>query len=258
MSITRWAFMPRDGRLGVLRPSKREEWPGTVTGHGAGYGVLKGAIDCRNATLAAGFSYLYADGPYWLAAKFTHLRLVCNDFWHVGGPDREADLAAAGCVLKPWAQGDAVIVAPHSANYHRLAYGEDVNEWVSGTVAELKKHTDRPIVVREKAHGRDIPRRVKSMLGAFKTAWAVVTSGSTIGVEAVCRGVPVFNTRRCASSPVALSDLSRIESPLLPDMDERRQWAMNLAARQFNSTDLNSGKALRIIEEDSNAYCLNL
>lgn len=211
-------------------------------------------MDCRDATHAAGFHYLYCDGPYWLSRKFSQVRVCTQWLWHIDGADRKADLDKAGCVLKPWSQGDVVVVAPSHDAVHRKAYKDGgADKWTADTIAELKKHTDRPIVVRKKDDGgppANIDHRIKSMDAVFATAWAVVTAGSTIGVEAATRGVPVFSTQRCATSPVGLHDLSLIESPRLPDMDERRQWAMNLAARQFDKNDLSSGKALAVMQED--------
>ena len=255
MQVTHWVFAGTGHKkLSFIKPAVTKKWPDEVTDCGAGYGVMAGAMDCRDATLEAGFRYLYCDGPYWLARKPSHVRLCAQWLWHLDGPDRQADLDKAGCTLKDWSQGDAIVVAPSHDFVHRKAYKDGgADKWTADTIAELKKHTDRPIVVRKKDDGgppANIDHRIKSMDAVFATAWAIVTAGSTIGVEAVCRGVPAFSTQHCATSQVGLEDLSRIESPFMPDMDERRQWAMNLAARQFNVDDLSSGKAVAIMRED--------
>lgn len=251
--MTFWLFKGTGHKLvrSIKIPGKKErEWPGNVTGDGMGYGVLKGGMDAWRATTVAGYHWLYSDGPYWLARKRDSVRLAWDSMWFDGsyGPHRDADLKVAGCVMREWNQGDDVIVAPCSGNMHHLGFGQKADEWVDNVTAELKKHTDRKIVRRDKwAPNKEIAVRVKNMDALFKTAWAVVTAGSTIGVEAVCRGVPVFTTQPCAASPVGCSDLSRIESPLMP---ERDAWARNLAARQFTHKQLTNGEAWRVCEED--------
>lgn len=229
-------------------PKRREiRWPSTIDDDGVAYGVLHGAMDAWKQTLDAGYHWLYADGPYWASKKGRAYRLVWDQMWFNGsyGPQREGDLKSAGCVMLPWKQGDDIIVAPSNHMIHEKALGIDADTWVERTIATLRQYTDRKIVVRWKPGN---PRkRAEGLAKALKTAWAVVTSGSTIGVESVCRGVPVFSTQPCAASPVALSDLSMIESPIKP---EREAWAKNLAARQFSIAQIQTGEAWRICQED--------
>jgi len=230
-----------------------KQWPGgIIDGDGTGYGIMNGAHECRNATLAHGYHYLYSDGPFFLARKPNSVRLVWDAFlWHGQGPDRDADLDAAGCVIRPWAQGDDILVTPCSPIWHTSQMKEPVEKWVERTVTEIRQHTDRPITVRYKPNGGlDIKRRTRGMEKALAKAWAVVSGYSTFPIEAICRGVPAFTTVPGVTLKLAGSDLSQIENPPLPSEDERRAWAKNIAARQFTVAELGNGKAWRVCAED--------
>jgi hypothetical protein len=60
-------------------------------------------------------------------------------------------------------------------------------------------------------------------------------------------GIPAFTLVTNAASPVALQDLSKIETPYYPTMDERYAWASHLAYGQFHVSELKDGSALRIL-----------
>ena len=70
-------------------------------------------------------------------------------------------------------------------------YGIDKDTWVSDTIAEIKKHTDRPIIVRDKAPR---PQRViKTIFDDFDSiATLLVTYQSVAAIESVLFGVPAF------------------------------------------------------------------
>jgi hypothetical protein len=226
-------------------------WPGqSIVGHGIGYGVMHGAVDARKNTIAAGYHYLYADGPFFLARKSDSHRLVWDGYWWNGkGPDRRAKLKDVGCVIRPWKQGAHVLLSPISAFFNSCVGSESVDDWAERVSNEIRRYTDRKIVLRFKsspAVGMD--ERLKAMDKALESAWAVVTNYSTMAIEAICRGVPAFTTQPDATLALACPDLSQIESPWMPD--GREEWAQNMAARQFSHAQMASGEAWRHCEED--------
>ena len=126
-------------------------------------------------------------------------------------------------------------------------------DWVQDTVAKLKQHTDRKIIVREKprAKGTSGPRAVE--LGGLKTfaeeakgAWAVVTSVSMCAIDAVCMGVPIFTTEYSAVRQLGLQDLSKIEEPVYP---QREPILYSLAYNQFTPEEIANGYAKDILLE---------
>jgi hypothetical protein len=52
-----------------------------------------------------------------------------------------------------------------------------------------------------------------------------------------------------AAAPVSLNDLSKIETPYYPDKDKLQAWGNHLAYGQFHLSELKSGKAKRMLEE---------
>lgn len=219
-----------------------------------GYGVIGDVLDAQAATIAAGFHWAYADGPYFLRRKGDSTRICWDTQWYVMGDCddlRAPSLEEKGCLLRDRQQrGDTIFVCPSHEAQHRKQDKEPVDRWIDRTIKAIKVHTDRPVEVRTKGADSDLNVRIESMGRCFDRAWAIVTAGSTIGCEAIAAGIPVFTDRRCAASPIANTDFAQIESPSLPSDMDRERWAHNLCARQFDTVDLRKGRAWRVIQED--------
>jgi hypothetical protein len=124
-----------------------------------------------------------------------------------------------------------------------------VLDWAAETILELRKHTDRPIVVRQRAANR-IDRIARDPLSKVlvNDVHALVTFNSNAATESVMLGVPVFTLAPAnAAAPVGNSDLSQIESPYWADADKLHAWACHLAYGQFHVSELKDGTAYRIL-----------
>ena len=53
-----------------------------------------------------------------------------------------------------------------------------------------------------------------------------------------------------AAAPLANTDLSRIEKPMMPSYDEIRNLCCNLAYNQFTPKEMQNGLAWRILQEN--------
>ena len=128
-------------------------------------------------------------------------------------------------------------------------YGIDLESWVSDTVAVIKQHTDRPVIIRRRA-----PRRIDrvqhdTLEQALIDAFALVTFNSVAATEAIFLGIPAFTLAPVnAASPVALQDLGQIENPYYPDQDKLHAWACHLAYGQFHNSELANGFAQEILQ----------
>ena len=129
-----------------------------------------------------------------------------------------------------------------------LYYNINMEDWRNNIIQEIKKYTDRPIVIREKANRQT--RIVKTIYQDLDDAYAVVTLQSIAATEAVLYGVPAFGLAPNAASPVSSSDLSKLETPYYPDKDLVSKWAHHLAYGQFHIDELKDGTAYKILMEE--------
>ncbi len=182
--------------------------------------------------------FVYMDHAYFERGyEKENFRIIFNGIHQTGVipglPNRTARLCP---FPRDWKQGDHVIVIPPPPNVCKFHKAET---WVSETVAELKKHTDRRVIVKPKSG---------PPLGEF-SCWAVVSHSSVAAVEAAYMGTPVFGPETSPAYPVGLSDLSQIESPIFPD---RTEWLNTLCWSQFHLTEILSGFAWEAIKRLNN------
>lgn len=155
-----------------------------------------------------------------------------------------------------WKNGSKILIVAPSEKPCKY-YGIDKDSWVKNTVDELKKHTDREIVIREKASRTE--RTSSSVIyDAFdQDIFAVVTYNSIAAAEAVAYGIPAFAMAPTCATPVTLSDLSKIESPYYPDPDFVYRWLSSLAYGQFHLTEMLTGDAWRMVLENEQRETIN-
>jgi hypothetical protein len=140
--------------------------------------------------------------------------------------------------------------------------GYEVIDWTAKTIAELRKYTDREIVIR--AHPGDkgakdylSPKSLMKKLGTLKgvrlsregstleqdlkNCWAAVNYNSSPTIGAAIEGYPIFVTDplRSQCSEIANTNLSEIENPSLPD---RQQWVNRLAMFHWNFEEIANGE----------------
>ena len=179
--------------------------------------------------------------------KWFH-RIVKNDLQHNTIVDRPSDRwEALRYKIPSWKKSGRNILVVMPSEKPAKFYGIDMNAWRKQVISTLKKHTDRPIIVREKASRPE--RIVKTIYEELDNAYAVVTLQSIAATEAVLYGVPAFGLAPNASSPVALDDITKIETPYYPDSDLIHKWACHLAYGQFHIDELKNGTATRILKE---------
>lgn len=128
-------------------------------------------------------------------------------------------------------------------------YGTTQEHWISDTVKEIKKYTDRPIEVRHRAAKR-IDRIVNDTLQSALSndVFALVTFNSVAAVESIFCGIPVFTLAPTnAASPVGSQRLDQIDDPYYPSKDKLYAWACHLAYGQFHINELKNGSVWRIL-----------
>ena len=201
--------------------------------------------------------YLYIDTGYignMQKRKDWH-RLVSNGMQHstinwTMNDDRFKSIAETKPYLNfpGWKKdGRAILVVTPSEKPCKY-YGIDRDKFVDETITELKKHTDRPIVVRDKAIRRD---RVGD--GSIyhqldeDDIFAVVTYNSIAATEAIGYGVPCFTLAPNAADFFCEKDLSKIETPKYAEPMRVHKWQHWLAYCQYKPYELKDGTAIKLI-----------
>jgi hypothetical protein len=138
-----------------------------------------------------------------------------------------------------------ILICPSSAGVH-LYLG--VSNWLDDTIKEIKKHTDRPIKIRNKPRGKGTSGPAVATIPLaedLKNAYCCVTSCSISAVESLATGIPVICSTRSFASPIAETNLNNIEKPLY---HEPTKWLNSLAYQQFTPEEYANGTAISILK----------
>jgi len=159
--------------------------------------------------------------------------------------------------IKPWrTNGDYIIILGQRRKSWN--FGEkDGLEWIINTIAKIRLHTDRKILVRlhpgdlksnsssrsilqEKFGNSIIISKEANIKKDLAKAWCSVGFNSTPNCVSAMEGVPVFvdDPDRCWAKDIAFTDLSLIENPPMP---ERDKWLDNLALIHWNNEEIKNG-----------------
>ena len=165
-------------------------------------------------------------------------------------PNRARQL---GLTLKPWRQGSNVVIAVQRTDSEQWRGQPPLQQWLQNTVDEIRKHTDRPIMIRPHPRGSAVmpagcflqkPNFTAGTYDSYDfdrgldTAWCVVNWSSGPGPQSVIAGVPAFVGPDSLASPIANWDFSQIENPPRPD---RTAWLDRLAHTEWTVEEIASG-----------------
>jgi hypothetical protein len=158
-----------------------------------------------------------------------------------------------GFDLRPWRKNGNHILICLQRNGGWSMKGLDVVDFFNQTVSEIRKYSNRPIVVRthpgdkksitysKQLVGRNINLSTnKSLIDDLNNAWASVVYNSSPSVASIIEGIPCFvlDPEYSQSTSVANLDLANIENPIMP---ERLHWVQQLAQCHWNYEELSNG-----------------
>lgn len=173
-----------------------------------------------------------------------------------GGPARSSLL---GMTLQPWQhhRGRDIMICLQRTQSQQWHGMPDQQQWISDVVREVRRHTDRPIVVRPHPRQRlrytvpDCEIHTPMLCtgtyddfdfdAALKRAWTVINYNSHPGTQSVIQGIPAFVDQSSVAAPVANLDLARIEDPQMPDRDA---WFEDLMWTEFSLDEIRRGMPL--------------
>lgn len=213
--------------------------------------VLRGITKRKqmDACRAAGRDFYYIDTGYFgNGKKKLYHRITKNDVqWFGDIVERPWDrLEKTNARPKKMRSGTNILLAPPS---QKLLNNYDImlDDWLTTTQEEIKKYTDRPIVVRTK---RSRSTRVNDdtiEMALDQDVHCLVTFSSIAAGEALLHGKPAITLGPNAAGPLCSHSLSEIETPRRPNLDEVEAWARHLAYCQFTEEEMRDGTAWRIL-----------
>jgi hypothetical protein len=135
----------------------------------------------------------------------------------------------------------------------------NMQQWVTTTVEEIRKHSTRPILFRPHPRcnvsvGNDItvqlPVKIKDSYDdydmQFNNVHATVSYSSNPGIHSILAGVPAFVGTNSLAYDVAndIDFIHDIENPLMP---ERTQWLNDYAHTEFTIEEIAQGIPLNYL-----------
>lgn len=163
-----------------------------------------------------------------------------------------------GIKLKPWNKGGENILICCQRDGGWSMNGKPLMPWLVTTVQQLRKHTDKTIVVRFHPgdknilnHKRMLARyrlknvivsHAENILQDFQSAYCVVNYNSSPTVAAAIEGVPsiVLDPVRSQAAEVSHHSLDQIEN--LQEFD-RELWVQKMAQMHWTLDELKDGTA---------------
>ena len=249
--------------------SLSEGWPGsvdaaTVTPKSKYWpSAFWGFINNNSAIIQQHINYKidwwFWDMPFWGrwsrhsdTEHYWHAAL--NNVYPTVVTERPADrFQASGLKPKPYKSGKYIVVCPSSDTMTRWITGLGEKEWVSETVFQIRKYTERPIRIRHKPRVKgmsgpdaELLTGVGSVQELLSDAHCVVTTVSLVAFEAQLAGVPTFCDPKSFAAEVSETDLSKIETPKQAD---RQPWFNWLGYNQFTEKEIRSGFAYETLKD---------
>ncbi len=194
------------------------------------YGVLRGCAQ----SIHRAKDFLYIDHSYFSTIGFSHLgydayyRIVPNAIWHPSLTNEDKNpnwdrFNKLGLELKPWRKsGRYILLIPPSEVMEKFF---SLEGWGQDTIKELKKFTDRSVIVHYK-------NSVTPLKEIMPDAHCVVSSHSNAGIDALMSGCPVIFTH----PERTLGELKDIENPPM-----NRDFLARLANHVWSLDEMREG-----------------
>jgi hypothetical protein len=210
--------------------------------------------------------FLYADTAnslhylrYSFNGVFPDTGIYCDT---IVDPDRWKKISKnLNIALKDWRANGNHILLLLQRNGGWSMGKVDIQDWARATISEIRRYSDRPIVVRthpgdkgsreviRPGHkqcripfGRDVTLSTNVNLeDDLYNCWAAVNYNSSPVVGAAIKGVPIFvlDPPKSQCVEIANTDLSQIENPRMLD---RQPWVERLSMFHWNFDELKSGE----------------
>ena len=198
--------------------------------------------------------------------------LIRNQTWRlsINGINRSATFPNApidssrveklGLKLKPWHDGDYILICGQHAKSEQWQGMPDMNEYYKQTVLDIKKYSDRPIVIRSHPRYREniffkvddqffkdngviwnMPKHIHQTYDSFDLepmlahSHCVISHSSNSGLSGIIEGTPAIVNNNSLAFPVATDQISSVNNLPTPD---REQWLVELCHKEWFRDEL--------------------
>jgi hypothetical protein len=172
-------------------------------------------------------------------------RLVRNHIHHDQMFEAPVDrLANFASFPQPWRESGEKILIIEPGPFAAGIFHVDLKTWKYDVERELKKHTDKKIVFREKAEKKVRTSLVEELRN--EDYYCVVNINSNAATEAIWCGIPVITLDKHITTPVSRSKLSDINNLARPHL---ARWLCAVSYSQFTKDELYDGTAINIVKK---------
>ena len=166
--------------------------------------------------------------------------------------------------MKPWRTiGRHILILAQRPKGWNM-FGNNQDTWLEETIAAVKLHCNRPIVVRmhpgdgsrfkqieklQKRYGNEISISTKDNIREdLVDCWCAVGYNSTPNVVSAIEGVPVYvaDPTHSWAKDIAFTDIGQIVHPPLPD---RNVWINKIANIHWSNDEVKSGQLWKAIKQ---------
>lgn len=145
---------------------------------------------------------------------------------------------------QPWRQGGDKILIIEPGGFCARTFGIDINQWKREVEAELRKYTDKKIVIREKLSKKVRKSLYKELCD--EDYYCVVSINSNAATEAIWAGIPAITLQRHISNPVTRNSLADINNLYRGSI---ANWLCSVSYSQFTYDELVNGTAAAIVKK---------
>ena len=173
-----------------------------------------------------------------------------NKFHAAITPDRWNVLVKQGidAEFKGWRDsGKYILLCPSSPTVTMQINGISQEEWIKQVSEELKKHTDRPIKIRNKPRPNNEWWQT-DIRDELKDSWCVVTNMSLAAIDGILNVTPAFTHQRHVASLVTSRKINLVEKPFKPGRKTIQEWLHMIANHQFTIQEIEDGLAQKVLK----------
>jgi predicted protein tyrosine phosphatase len=162
--------------------------------------------------------------------------------------------------LKPWHDGKYVLICGQHGKSEQWRNMPPMDEYYKQTVLEIRKYTQKPIVIRSHPRYREkiffnidtdfyrehhvewnVPKHIHQTYDSFDLepllahCHCTISHSSNSGLSSIIEGTPAIVSEESLAYDVANADISSIENLLTPN---REQWLIELCHKEWFEEEL--------------------